>query len=65
MGRWMILLSIGTIGLSTLMGYLIRRVRGGFKAFSKRTIFYTLVYVAFFALTGFCVGLSLFPDYLS
>ena len=65
MGRWMILLSIGTIGLSTLMGYLIRRVRGGFKAFSKRTIFYTLAYVAFFALTGFCVGLSLFPDYLS
>lgn len=64
MGRWMILLGIGTIGLSAVMGYLIRRVRGGFKAFSKRTILYTLAYIAFFLLTGFSIGLSLFPQYL-
>lgn len=64
MGRWMILLGVGTIGISAVMGYLIRRVRGGFKAFSKRTILYTLAYVAFFALAGFCIGLSLFSQYL-
>lgn len=60
----MILLGVGTIGISAVMGYLIRRVRGGFKAFSKRTILYTLAYVAFFALAGFCIGLSLFSQYL-
>jgi hypothetical protein len=65
MGRWMIILGVGTIGLSMLMGYLVRRIRGGFKAFRKRTIFYTLAYVAFFALNGFCIGLSWFPQYLS
>src|SRR5216684_8822547 len=65
MGRWMILLGVGTIGLSTLMGYLIRRVRGGFKAFSKHTILYTLAYVAFFSLIGCSIGLSWFPQYLS
>ena len=60
----MILLGVGTIGLSALMGLLIGRIRGGFKAFSKRTILYTLAYVAFFVLTGFSIGLPWFPQYL-
>jgi type VI secretion system TssN-like protein len=63
MGRWIILLGIGSVGLSALMGILIGRIRGGFKAFSKRTIVYTLIYVAFFALAGLCIGLSLFSQY--
>src|SRR5579863_7818090 len=64
MGRWMSLLGVGSIGLATLMGWLIRRARGSFKAFSKRTILYTLCYVLFFALTGFCIALPLFNQYL-
>jgi hypothetical protein len=63
MGKWMMVLSIGTIGLSALMGMLISRVRGSFKAFSKRTILYTLSYVLLFALCGFCVALP-FGQYL-
>lgn len=64
MGRWMILLGVGSIGLSALMGWLISRVRGSFKAFRKRTILYTLSYVLFFALSGFCIALPLFNQYL-
>lgn len=63
MGKWMMVLSIGTIGLSALMGMLISRVRGGFKAFSKRTILYTLSFVLLFALSGFCIALP-FGQYL-
>ncbi|HLZ88267.1 MAG TPA: TssN family type VI secretion system protein [Puia sp.] len=64
MGRWMMLLGVGAIGLSALMGLLIRRIRGGFKAFSRRTIFYTLVYAACFALIGLCIGLPLVHQYM-
>ena len=59
----MMVLGLGTIGLSALMGMLISRVRGGFKAFSKRTILYTLSYVLLFAGCGFCIALP-FPQYL-
>lgn len=64
MGKWMMVLSIGTIGLSALMALLISRVRGGFKAFSKRTIFYSLAFVLFFALSGLCIALP-FGQYLT
>ena len=64
MGRWMSLLGVGAIGLATLMGWLISRAKGSFKAFSKRTILYTLSYVLFLALTGFCIALPLFSQYL-
>jgi hypothetical protein len=60
----MMVLGVGTIGLSALMSLLIRRVRGGFKAFSKRTILYTLSYALFFALSGFCIALPIFGQYL-
>jgi len=63
MGKWMMVLSLGTIGLSALMGLLISRVRGSFKAFSKRTILYTLSFVLFLALSGFCIALP-FTQYL-
>jgi hypothetical protein len=63
MGKWMMVLSLGTIGLSALMGMLISRVRGGFKAFSKRTILYTLSIVLFLALSGFSIALP-FTRYL-
>ena len=63
MGKWMIVLGLGTIGLSALMGVLISKIRGGFKAFRKRTILYTLSYVLFFALSGFCIAAP-FPQYL-
>ncbi|GGB00723.1 hypothetical protein GCM10011511_25000 [Puia dinghuensis] len=64
MGRWMMVLGVGTIGLSALMGILINRIRGGFKAFSKRTILYTLSFVLVFALSGFCIALPLWSQYL-
>jgi hypothetical protein len=63
MGKWMMVLSLGTIGLSALMGMLIKRIRGGFKAFSKRTILYTLSLVLFFAASGFFIALP-FGQYL-
>src|SRR5260370_182682 len=63
MGKWMMVLGIGTIGLSALMGMLISRVRGGFKAFSKSRMMYRLSIVLVFALSGFCIALP-FEQYL-
>lgn len=56
MGRLMMILGIGVFSLSLLMGFLINRIRGGFKAFSKRTIIYTLAYGALFGLIGFAIA---------
>ena len=65
LSRLLMVLGVGFLSLSVLTGFLIRRIRGSFKAFSKSTIFYTLAYTIFFALSGFCIALPWFNQYAS
>ena len=64
LGRYLLLLGMSFLGMSALMGFLIGRIRGSFRAFSKVTVLYTLSYALFFAVAGLCIGLPWFRQYL-
>jgi len=63
MSRLFMVAGIGFMSLSVLMGYLIARIRGGFKAFSKSTILYSIVLIVLFGLIGLSGALHLFASY--
>jgi hypothetical protein len=62
--RLLALLGVGFIGLTAVTGFLIAKIRGSFKPYSRATILYLLAYGAAFALLGFGIGLGWFTSYL-
>ncbi|MFT4023948.1 MAG: TssN family type VI secretion system protein [Flavihumibacter sp.] len=63
LGRLLSLAGAGCLGFSVLLGFLVRKIRGGFKPFRKATMLYSLVALLVFALVGLTAGLSLFASY--
>ncbi len=62
--RLLALLGIALVGLSFFTGFLIAKIRGSFKPFSRATIFYILAYGVAFALAGFCIAGGWLHSYL-
>jgi hypothetical protein len=48
---------------ATLIGLVAKKIRSSFKPFSKRAIWYLLISVAIFALTGLFIAVDFFPNY--
>ncbi|MCC6287222.1 MAG: hypothetical protein IT249_05000 [Chitinophagaceae bacterium] len=55
----LLFLGIGFVGLSTLMGLAISRLRGAFKPYSKQTIVYLLLYCLGFVIAALLINLPL------
>jgi hypothetical protein len=73
MERWMtpdlnkvlMLLGIGMLSFSVLIGVMAKRIRKSFKPFSKRALLFGLVSLIPFALAGLLVATGLFSNYTS
>lgn len=62
--RMLAILGIGFLSLGVLMGFVIAKIRGSFKPFTRPTVFYILAYGAAFALIGFGIASPWFASYL-
>ena len=62
--RLLAMLGIGMVGLSIVTGFVIAKIRGSFKPFSRATILYILLYGLGFALAGFAIAGSWLHSYL-
>jgi hypothetical protein len=63
LNRVLLLLGIGFLCLSVIIGLLARKIRNSFKPFSKRAILYLVIAVLLFALTSLIIGANLFSSY--
>lgn len=63
LNRVLLLLGIGMISFSVLIGVMAKRIRNTFKPFSKRAILYGIVALIPFALAGLLVATGLFANY--
>src|SRR6266540_2381363 len=52
LNRLLLYLGIGLVSFSTIIGLFAKKIRNSFKPFSKKAIWYLLISVAVFALTG-------------
>lgn len=65
LNKVLILLGIGMISFSVLIGVFAKRIRNSFKPFSKRALWYGLVSLVPFALAGLLVASGMFASYTS
>jgi hypothetical protein len=63
LNKLLLYLGIGLISFSAIIGILAKKIRNSFKPFSKRAIWYLLIAVAVFALTGLFIAASFFSSY--
>lgn len=63
LNKLLLYLGIGLISFSAIIGVFAKKVRNSFKPFSKRAIWYLLVSVAVFALTGLFIAARFFSSY--
>lgn len=63
LNKVLMLLGIGFLSLSVILGFVARKIRNSFKPFSKRAILYLVIAALLFALTGLIIGAPLFSSY--
>ena len=63
LNRLLLYLGIGLISFSAIISLVARKIRNSFKPFSKRAIWYLLISVAVFALTGLFIAAGFFSNY--
>lgn len=63
LNRLLLYLGIGLISFSVIIGLVAKKIRNSFKPFSKKAIWYLLISVAVFALTGLFVAARFFSTY--
>jgi hypothetical protein len=63
LNRLLLYLGIGLISFSSIIGVFAKKIRSSFKPFSKRAIWYLLISVAVFALTGLFIAAGFFKSY--
>lgn len=63
LNRLLLYLGIGLISFSAVIGVFARKIRNSFKPFSKKAIWYLLISVAVFALTGMFIAAGFFAGY--
>lgn len=63
LNKLLLYLGIGLISFSAIIGIFAKKIRNSFKPFSKRAIWYLLISVAVFALTGLFIAASFFSSY--
>jgi hypothetical protein len=63
LNKLLLYLGISLISFSAIIGVLAKKIRSSFKPFSKRAIWYLLISVAVFAVTGLFIAASIFSSY--
>jgi hypothetical protein len=63
LNKLLLYLGISLISFSAIIGIFAKKIRSSFKPFSKRAIWYLLISVAVFALTGLFIAASFFKSY--
>jgi hypothetical protein len=63
LNKLLLYLGIGLISFSAIIAVFAKKIRSSFKPFSKRAIWYLLISVAVFAVTGLFIGASFFSSY--
>ena len=63
LNKLLLYLGIGLVSFSAIIGVFAKKIRNSFKPFSKRAIWYLLVSVAVFALTGLFIAARFFSSY--
>ena len=63
LNKLLLYLGIGLISFSAIIGIFAKKIRNSFKPFSKRAIWYLLISVAIFAVTGLFIATRMFSSY--
>jgi hypothetical protein len=63
LNRLLLYLGIGLVSFASIIGLVAKKIRSSFKPFSKKAIWYLLISVAVFALTGLFIAVGLFSNY--
>lgn len=63
LNKLLLYLGISLISFSAIIGILAKKIRSSFKPFSKRAIWYLLISVAVFAVTGLFIAAGIFSSY--
>lgn len=63
LNKLLLYLGISLISFSAIIGVFAKKIRSSFKPFSKRAVWYLLVSVAVFALTGLFIAARFFSSY--
>jgi hypothetical protein len=63
LNKLLLYLGIGLVSFSAIIAVLAKKIRSSFKPFSKRAIWYLLISVAVFAVTGLFIAASFFSGY--
>jgi hypothetical protein len=63
LNKLLLYLGIGLISFSAIIAVFAKKIRSSFKPFSKRAIWYLLISVAVFALTGLFIAARFFSSY--
>lgn len=63
LNKLLLYLGIGLISFSAIIGIFAKKIRNSFKPFSKRAIWYLLISVAIFAVTGLFIATRILSSY--
>lgn len=63
LNRLLLYLGISLVSFSAIIGIFAKKIRNSFKPFSKKAIWYLLISVAVFALTGLLIAAGIFSNY--
>ncbi|HEY8895517.1 MAG TPA: TssN family type VI secretion system protein [Niastella sp.] len=63
LNKLLLYLGIGLVSFSAIIGIFAKKIRNSFKPFSKRAIWYLLISVAIFAVTGLFIATRFFSGY--
>lgn len=63
LNRLLLYMGISLISFSSIIGLMAQKIRSSFKPFSKKAIWYLLIAVAVFALTGLFIAIGFFSNY--
>ena len=63
LNKLLLYLGISLISFSAIIGIFAKKIRNSFKPFSKRAIWYLLISVAVFAVTGLFIAIRIFSSY--
>ena len=63
LNRLLLYLGISLVSFSAIIGLLAQKIRSSFKPFSKKAIWYLLISVAVFAVTGLFIAVGFFSNY--
>ena len=63
LNRLLLYMGISLISFSAIIGLVARKIRSSFKPFSKKAIWYLIIAVAVFALTGLFIAVGFFSNY--